>query len=90
MADLNKAWDPKIIASMEPGSVTFSWDDGRIQSIPAPEGTLESMQKAWEWVEQKVKSFETAGDKPRTVCFRLSSGQFRGLRYPDWKPGVMD
>jgi len=74
---------------MKPGAVTFAWDDGEIRTIEVPELTLDDMQRAWEWIDPRVKEFEKGKGRPRSVCFRLTNGQFRGLRFPDWNPGAL-
>jgi hypothetical protein len=37
-----------------------------------------------------MRKLEKTRGRPRSVCFKLSSGQFRGLKFPDWKPGILD
>jgi hypothetical protein len=82
-------WEDWILEAMESGAVTFSWDDKEVRTIPAPEGTLKTLQSAWDWINARLLEFEKGKGKPRTVCFTLDSGEFRGLRFPDWNPGVM-
>ena len=55
MSSSDSIWDQKILDSMRPGAVTFAWDDGEILTIPAVEGCLKSLNKAWEWVEARMK-----------------------------------
>ncbi|MFH1115824.1 MAG: hypothetical protein V1792_18090 [Pseudomonadota bacterium] len=81
-------WADWIVKATEPGAVTFGWDDERVETIPVPEGTLSAMPSAWEWINARLIGFEREGSKPRMVCFRLDSGEFRGLRFPDWNPGA--
>jgi hypothetical protein len=81
-------WDEKILGQMRPGAITFAWDDGEIQTIDVPEGTLISMQSAWDWINPVLKEYEQGRGKPRSLCFRLANGTFRGLRFPDWRPGM--
>lgn len=81
-------WDQKILDSMKPGCVTFGWDDGEVRTIRPPDKTLDAMQSAWEWIDSELKQFQQGKGRPRTVVFRLTNGQFRGLKYPDWKPGA--
>ncbi len=83
-------WDAKILDSVKPGCVTFAWDDGEIRTVPAPEGALDEMQSAWAWIDQTIKRLTEEKERPRSVCFNLTNGQFRGLKFPDWNPGVMD
>ncbi len=80
-------WDEEIICSMKPGSVTFAWDDGEIRTIPVPPRTLDDMKSAWQWIDVQMKELQVERGRPRSICFRLSDGQFRGLKFPDWKPG---
>ena len=75
---------------MKSGAVTFAWDDGEVRTISAPEGTLDTMKSAWEWIDLQMKELQAEKSRPRTICFRLSGGEFRGLRFPDWRPGLMD
>lgn len=89
MSSNESPWDQRILDSMKPGCVTFGWDDGEIATIEAPEKALDTMQSAWEWIDVRVKDFEEGKGKPRTVCFRLASGEFRGLKFPDWNPGAL-
>jgi hypothetical protein len=37
-----------------------------------------------------MKELQAEKNRPRTICFRLSSGEFRGLKFPDWRPGFME
>jgi hypothetical protein len=83
-------WDEKILAVMKPGAVTFSWDDGEIRTISAPPGTLDSMKSAWDWIDLQIKELQSEKGRPRSICFRLPGGEFRGLQFPEWKPGVME
>jgi len=89
MPKTESPWSDEILNSMKPGAVTFAWDDGRIETIETPPSTLDDMQKAWEWIDPKLKEFQQGQGRPRSVCFRLSNGQFRGLRFPDWNPGAL-
>lgn len=82
-------WEEWILEAMEPGAVTFGWDDKELRTIPAPEGTLKTMQSAWDWINARLLELEQERGKPRTVCFKLDSGEFRGLRFPDWNPGAL-
>ncbi len=82
-------WDQKILDSMKSGCVTFSWDDGEVQTLEAPEKTLDTMQSAWEWIDARIKEFQQTKERPRTICFKLTSGEFRGLRFPAWNPGAL-
>ncbi len=75
---------------MEDGSVTFAWDDSEIRTIPAPAKTLDTMQSAWVWIDARLKEFQEDKGRPRSVCFRLPDGTFRGLKFPDWNPGAME
>jgi hypothetical protein len=34
-----------------------------------------------------MKEFNEGKGRPRSICFRLDSGEFRGLKFPDVKPG---
>ncbi len=88
MQSNDSPWDTRILEAMEPGSVTFVWDDGEIRTVPAPEKTLDAMKSAWAWIDERLNEFKKEKGRPRSVCFRLSGGQFRGLRFPDWKPGL--
>jgi hypothetical protein len=90
MSSSDSTWDPKIINSMKPGAVTFSWDDGEIRTISAPPGSLKNLQTAWEWVDVRLREFSEGKGRPRIVCLHLDSGEFRGLRFPDVNPGIMD
>ncbi|HMK36317.1 MAG TPA: hypothetical protein VK463_14680 [Desulfomonilaceae bacterium] len=87
MAD---AWDPKILESMKPGCVTFAWDDGEVRTVETPGGTLDEMKSAWAWIDGAMNQFAQDKGRPRSICFKLSNGQFRGLKFPDWQPGAMD
>ena len=82
-------WEDWLLDAMEPEAVTFGWDDKEVMTIPVPEGTLASMQAAWDWINPRLVEFEKERGKPRTVCFTLDSGEFRGLRFPDWNPGAL-
>lgn len=84
------SWDRRILDSIRTGAVTFAWDDGEIRTIEAPPETLDAMKSAWEWVEAKLKDLTAERGRPRSVCFRLAGGEFRGLRFPDWNPGMME
>lgn len=84
----NAAWENWILEQMEAGAVTFAWDDREVRTMPAPQGTLATMKTAWQWIDTRLRELENERGKPRTVCFRLDSGEFRGLRFPDWKPGA--
>ncbi|AFM25155.1 hypothetical protein [Desulfomonile tiedjei] len=83
MSTPESKWDTKIIEKMHPGAVTFAWDDGEIVTIPAPAGALKSLQTAWEWVDPQLREFAKGKGRPRSVCLRLDSGEFRGLKFPD-------
>ncbi|MEW6138169.1 MAG: hypothetical protein AB1733_08050 [Thermodesulfobacteriota bacterium] len=85
----NSAWEPWILEKMAAGAVTFAWDDREVRTIPAPQGALAEMQKAWDWIAARMKELETERGKPRVVCFRLDTGEFRGLRFPDLNPGAL-
>ena len=82
-------WDKRVLDAMEPGAATFAWDDGEVRTIQAPAGTLDDMKSAWAWIDQQMRELENTRGRPRSVCFRLSSGQFRWLTFPDWKPGEL-
>jgi hypothetical protein len=82
-------WDEAIIERMQPGAVTFAWDDGEVRTIHAPDKTLDNMKSAWEWIDRKIKELEEEKGRPRSVCYRLASGEFRGLTFPDWNPGAL-
>lgn len=82
-------WEQLILDSMEAGAVTFAWDDGEVRTIPAGEGTLDAMASAWAWINDRLKEFEKEKGRPRSLCFRLTGGEFRGLRFPDWNPGAL-
>jgi hypothetical protein len=90
MISPDSKWEPEILDSMREGAVTFAWDDGEILTIQAPQGSLKTLQTAWEWVDVKLREFSQGKGRPRTICLRLDSGEFRGLRFPDIKPGIMD
>ncbi|MBI5250104.1 MAG: hypothetical protein HY912_11480 [Desulfomonile tiedjei] len=90
MSNSDSIWDPKILESMKPGAVTFAWDDGEIRTIPAPEGCLKTLNTAWEWVDAQMLEFIKGKGRPRTICLRLDTGEFRGLTFPDVKPGDID
>jgi hypothetical protein len=90
MSAADSPWDEKILKSMKQGAVTFAWDDGEIRTVTAPEGTLDTMKSAWEWIDLRVKELEAEKGRPRSLCLRLSTGEFRGLKFPDWKPGLME
>lgn len=87
---MSDAWEPRILDAMKPGCVTFAWDDGEVRTIEAPEDALNEMKAAWAWIDDTVKKLGEEKSRPRSICFRLANGQFRGLRFPDWRPGVMD
>ena len=89
MSAKESPWDQRILDSMKPGCVTFGWDDDEIVTLDTPPETLDTMQSAWTWIDARIREFEEGKGKPRTVCFRLANGQFRGLRFPDWNPGVL-
>lgn len=89
MSANDSPWGEAIIENMKPGAVTFAWDDGEVRTIPAPEKTLDSMKSAWEWIDMKMKELEKEKGRPRTICYRLTSGEFRGLKFPDWNPGAL-
>jgi hypothetical protein len=83
------SWDRRILDAMEPGAATFGWDDGEVQTIQAPRDALTEMKSAWAWIDERLREFEKTKGRPRSVCFRLSNGQFRGLTFPDWQPGAL-
>ncbi len=85
--DQQVAWDPKILESMKPGCVTFGWDNGEIRTLEAPPHTLDDLRSAWAWINPLLKQLEAERGRPRTICFRMTDGQFRGLKFPDWNPG---
>jgi hypothetical protein len=89
MADTESPWNESILSRMEPGAVTFAWDDEEIKTVAAPENTLEDMKTAWEWIDARLREFEKGKGRPRSVCFRLTNGKFRGLRFPDWNTGAV-
>ena len=89
MTSKDSPWSEEILNSMQPGAVTFAWDDGEVRTIDAPEKTLDAMASAWKWIDEKLKELEQEKERPRSVCFRLTSGEFRGLKFPDWQPGAM-
>lgn len=82
-------WDARILDKMKPGAVTFAWDDGEISTIEAPEHVLDTLRSAWEWIDPKMRELEQQRGRPRVICFRLTSGEFRGLKFPDWRPGEL-
>lgn len=88
MSTVDSPWDEKVLNDMKQGAVTFAWDDGEIRTITAPAGTLDTMKSAWEWIDLRMKELLAEKGRPRTLCFRLSTGEFRGLKFPDWKPGI--
>lgn len=88
MSTGDSPWDEKILNSMKEGAVTFAWDDGEVRTLPAPEGTLDTMKSAWQWIDLRMKELASEKGRPRSLCFRLSTGEFRGLKFPDWKPGL--
>ena len=83
-------WEPRILDNMRPGAVTFAWDDGEIRTIQAPECSLKTLQTAWEWIDVQLREFGKGKGRPRSICLRLDSGEFRGLKYPDVNPGIME
>jgi hypothetical protein len=85
---MSQQWDPEMLAKMAPGAVTFAWDDGEIRTITAPPDTLANLKAAWAWIDPTLQSLEKEKGKPRKLCFRLDTGEFRGLKFPDWKPGL--
>jgi hypothetical protein len=85
----DSGWDSWILERMSPGAVTFAWDDREVRTVYAPAGTLAHMKSAWQWIEARLKELEEQRGRPRTVCFCLDSGEFRGLRFPDWNPGAL-
>jgi len=87
---MSEAWDAAILDAMKSGCVTFAWDDGEIRTIDAPQGALDEMQSAWIWIDETVRKLSEERGRPRSICFKLSNGQFRGLKFPDWRPGAMD
>ena len=89
MSSDDSPWREEILKSMKPGAVTFAWDDGEVRTIAAPDKTLDTMQSAWEWIDARIKDFTREKGRPRSVCFRLSAGEFRGLQFPDWNPGAL-
>lgn len=89
MADNASPWGEKILQSMKPGCVTFGWDDDTVITMEAPEETFLSMKNAWAWIDKRLREFQEGKGKPRSVCFRLADGEFRGLKFPDWNPGAM-
>lgn len=88
MSTGDSPWDEKILNSMKEGAVTFAWDDGEVRTLPAPAGTLDTMKSAWQWIDLRMKELASEKGRPRTLCFQLSTGEFRGLKFPDWKPGL--
>ena len=90
MSTNDSSWDQKILDNMKSGCVTFGWDDGEVITLEAPDKALDSMQTAWEWIDVRLREYAEGKGRPRTVCFRLTStGEFRGLRFPDWNPGAL-
>lgn len=89
MSPEDNPWDVRILDQMEPGAVTFSWDDGEIRTIKTPDHALDTLQSAWEWIDPKIRELEHERGRPRSVCFNLTSGEFRGLKFPDWRPGEL-
>jgi hypothetical protein len=87
---MTEAWEPTILNDMRSGCVTFAWDDGELRTLEAPEGTLDKMKSAWTWIDDAVKRLSEEKGRPRTICFRLSNGQFRGLKFPDLNTGAID
>ena len=77
MASSESPWDQRILDSMKPGCVTFGWDDDEIVTIEAPQETLDTMPAAWEWIDARLREFQEGKGRPRTVCFRLTDGEFR-------------
>jgi hypothetical protein len=90
VSNSESTWDPKILADMKPGAVTFAWDDGEIQTVSAPEGALKNLKEAWKWIDVQMTEFSKGKGRPRSICLRLESGEFRGLKFPDVKPGMID
>ncbi|MGO9570361.1 MAG: hypothetical protein ACLP5H_22750 [Desulfomonilaceae bacterium] len=90
MSTGDSPWDKEILDSMKRGAVTFGWDDGEVRTMSAPPGTLDTMKSAWEWIDVRMKELQAEKSRPRTICFRLSSGEFRGLKFPDWRPGFIE
>ncbi len=88
MSTGDSPWDKKILNSMKEGAVTFAWDDGEVRTLPAPEGTLDTLKSAWQWIDLRMKELTSEKGRPRSLCFRLSTGEFRGLKFPDWRPGL--
>lgn len=89
MASSDSPWEEKILNSMKTGAVTFAWDDDEVRTVATPDRTLDTLQSAWEWIDARIKEMEKEKGRPRSVCFRLTSGEFRGLRFPDWNPGAI-
>lgn len=89
MGSSESPWDQRILDSMKAGCVTFGWDDGEIITVAAPEKALDTMQSAWEWIDARLREFQQTKSRPRTVCYHLTNGEFRGLRFPDWNPGAI-
>ena len=81
-------WGEDILGKMKDGCVTFAWDDGEIRTMEVPAGRLDDMRLAWQWIDPKLKELEQERGRPRSVCFRLSSGEFRGLKFPDRNTSV--
>jgi hypothetical protein len=86
----DSVWDAYILEAMRPGAVTFGWNDNEVVTIDAPDKTLDTMQKAWEWIDVQMRRLEQERGRPRCIVFRLNNGQFRGLRIPEQKPGPLD
>lgn len=89
MTPQDSSWDQRILDTMEPGSVTFAWDDGEVRTVRAPDHALDTLKSAWQWIDATMKELDPQRGRPRSICFRLSSGEFRGLTFPDWNPGAM-
>jgi len=89
MSEKDTPWSEEILKSMKPGAVTFAWDDGEVRTIAAPEATLDKMDSAWKWINERLKELEQEKGRPRSVCFRLTTGEFRGLKFPDWNTGAL-
>jgi hypothetical protein len=90
VSNSESTWDPKILAEMKAGAVTFAWDDGEIQTVSTPEGALKNLKAAWEWIDAQMREFTKGKGRPRSICLRLENGEFRGLKFPDVKPGMID
>ncbi len=89
MSAEDSPWGEKVLMSMKPGAVTFAWDDDEVRTVAAPDKVLDTMQSAWEWINARIHEYEKEKGRPRKVCFRLTSGEFRGLKFPDWNPGAL-